>query len=212
MNQILEENDFFIVVNKDPGVSIHNQSPSLVEFLTAQKKPIHFVNRIDQETSGLVLIAQKPRYHDMLCASLEDGQKIYRALLRGTWKSPEKNKIWKWSISDQAEGRKNPQGVKANQMDALTEVEMIRTNPHLTEIKAVLKTGRQHQIRKHAAIAKLPIVGDKRYNEGDYNKKIAARFKTPERMHLHAEKLVFEFEGRNYSFEKKYNLDKFFAT
>ena len=104
MIKILEENEFFIVVIKPPGFSVHNQSPSLVEYLQKLKKPIHFVNRLDFETSGLVVIAQNENLHEPLQNSLHKGVKKYRALLRGALSIEVGMKvIWNWPISDQSE-------------------------------------------------------------------------------------------------------------
>ncbi|MBC7740864.1 MAG: RNA pseudouridine synthase [Bdellovibrionaceae bacterium] len=209
MIQILEENEFFIVLIKPPGFSVHNQSPSLVEYLQKMKKPIHFVNRLDQETSGLVIVAKKPEYHQQLAESLEEGTKQYRALLRGPWKKTEKTVTWAAPLTDQAEGRKNPKGLSVDRLPCTTLVEVVRTNAYFTEIKAELLTGRQHQIRKHAAIAGYPIVGDNRYNESKYNKGIADKYGIS-RSHLHAEMIEFEFENKKYIYKNMYNLDPFF--
>ena len=209
MIKILEENDFFIVLRKPEAFSVHNQSPSVAEFLTARKKPLHFVNRLDQETSGLMVVAREPEGHLELADSLENGKKFYRALLRSPWKASEKSVLWKKPISDKAEGYKNPQGLSAHRVDASTKVQIVRSNQYFTEIYAELLTGRQHQIRKHAAIAKHPVVGDPRYNEKKYNDNIAKHYAV-KRMHLHAEKLEFSFRGKNYVFEDPYKLDVFF--
>lgn len=209
--QILEETSYFLVLFKPAGLSVHNQSPSVSDFLTANKKPLHFVSRLDQETSGLMIVAKNPDLHELLAESLEEGTKSYRALLRGPWKKPENLVTWKWDITDKAEGRVNPKGISAQRVPAETEVEIIRTNKFLTEIKAVILTGRQHQIRKHAAIAKHPIVGDGRYNDPAYNKKIASLYNET-RMYLHAESLEFEFKGKTYHYERPFNLDRFFKA
>ncbi len=209
MIQILAETEFFIVIIKPPGFSVHNQSPSLVEYLQKMKKPIHFVNRLDQETSGLVLVAKKPEYHQQLAEALEQGTKQYRALLRGPWKKTEQKVTWSAPLTDQAEGRKNPKGLSAERLPCTTLVEVVRTNAYFTEIKAELLTGRQHQIRKHAAIAGHPIVGDNRYNDSKYNRGIAEKYGVA-RSHLHAERISFEFEGKNWEYKNPYSLDPFF--
>jgi 23S rRNA-/tRNA-specific pseudouridylate synthase len=211
MIKILEENEFFLILNKPAGTSVHNESPSLVEFLTKNKKPLHFVNRLDRETSGLVLVAKKPEIHDQLNDALDNGQKLYRALLRGPWKKPQKKANWTSPLTDKAEGRKNPKGLAAGRVACESQVELVRTNNYFSEVVVKLLTGRQHQIRKHAAIAGLPIVGDNRYNEKTYNDKIKVRYEN-ERMWLHAEKLEFEFNKKKYNFENKLNLDAFFKV
>ena len=211
MIKIIEENKFFIVLLKPEGFSVHNQSPSVIEFLKKSNKPVHFVNRLDQETSGLMIVAKLPEYHELLAEALDDGKKHYRALLRGSWEKPEKELSWTWPITDKAEGRQNPKGVSADRLEAQTQVQVLRSNKYFTEVYLELFTGRQHQIRKHAAIAKHAIVGDSRYGDKKYNDNIAKLYDI-KRMHLHAEKLNFTFENKVFNFESKYSLDRFFVS
>lgn len=225
MIEILDENDFFCIINKPAGVSIHNESPSVQDFLVKLNKPTHFVNRIDQETSGLIVIAKKAELQAGLVDSLQLGKKYYRALLRGKLtlekidlKNPEfKNMnshfeqkiIWTKPLSDKSEGRTQPEGKKSDQKPCETHATILRQNQYFTEISAQILTGRQHQIRKHCCLAKHPIVGDKRYNDGKYNQKIDTLFKVS-RMHLYAVELEFNFKNKNYSYKLDINLDHFF--
>ena len=89
---------------------------------------------------------------------------------------------------------------------------MIQKNKFLTEVDAIIRTGRQHQIRKHAALARHPVVGDKRYNDSAYNEKIFAMYNV-KRMFLHARKLEFQYDKEYYIFESAdFSLDHFFKT
>jgi 23S rRNA-/tRNA-specific pseudouridylate synthase len=209
--QILEQNQFFLVVYKPESLSVHNQSPSLSELLTANKKPLHFVNRLDRETSGLMVIAQRPELHNPLAQALQNGKKFYRALLRSPWKSEEKDLIWSWPLTDQAEGYKNPQGKSAERLNAETKVKIIQKNRYFTEVELELLTGRQHQIRKHSLLAGHPIVGDPRYNEKKYNMNIEKIYGN-HRMLLHAEKIEFVFNGQFFQFCKTISLENFFKN
>ena len=109
----------------------------------------------------------------------------------------ENSILWNWPISDKAEGRKNPKGKSEDRVEAMTQVQILKSNKYFSSIRALLLTGRQHQIRKHAALTNHPIVGDTRYNDIKYNQKIFANYQF-ERMLLHAEYLKFEFKGIVY--------------
>lgn len=209
MIKIVEENKFFVVVNKPEGVSVHNEKPSLVEFLQAKKLPLHFVSRLDRETSGLMIVAKNPDQHEELSESLNLGTKTYRALLRGPWKAAAEIK-WAWPLSDKAEGRQNPKGISSDRIPCESDVKLVRTNAYFTEALVTISTGRQHQIRKHAAIAKQPIVGDNRYNDKKYNVAISDRYKL-NRLWLHSETVKFKFQNKEYLYENKLNLDMFFS-
>ena len=208
MIQLLEENDFFIVLMKPAGTSVHNEKPSVSDYLTTNKLPGHFINRLDRETSGLMVIGKSAATHESLSESLNNGTKMYRALLRGPWKStPETN--WVWALTDKSEGTKNPQGITKDRVPCESKVKLVRTNAYFSEVSVQLLTGRQHQIRKHAALAKQPIVGDNRYNEKKYNLTVTDRYKV-DRLWLHAESLEFTFQNKKYAFKNQIKFDQFF--
>ena len=209
MIKIVEENKFFVVIHKPEGVSVHNEKPSLVEFLQAKKLPLHFVSRLDRETSGLMIVAKTPGLHEELSECLNLGNKTYRALLRGPWKSPAETS-WKWPLTDKAEGRQNPKGISSDRIPCESQVKLIRTNAYFSEVSVTISTGRQHQIRKHAAIARQPIVGDNRYNEKKYNPIISDRYKL-NRLWLHAETIQFTYQNKDYLYQAKLNFDLFFT-
>ena len=140
------------------------------------------------------------------------GAKTYRALLRGGWKDKDLALTWDLPLSDKAEGRKNPQGKASDRKNCITHVQVVRTNQYFTEVLCEIKTGRQHQIRKHAALAKHAILGDTRYNDDSYNEKMGKMYKTS-RMFLHAEELKFNFQGKDYHIRsEKMDCDLFFKT
>ncbi len=208
MIQILAENNFFYVIDKPAGLSVHNASPSVSDQLKQLKKPEHFVNRLDLETSGLMIVAQKPEYHEPLSLALSQGVKTYRTLLRGV--IDDDKVTCNKPLTDQAEGRKNPQGVSKIRFPCKTDFLVLRTSDYLTEADAIIHTGRQHQIRKHAALMNHAIVGDKRYNEDKYNEKIFKIYNV-NRMFLHARKIEFKFNTADYIFESTgFSLDIFF--
>jgi len=210
MISIQYEDSFLIVLSKPHGVSVHNEEPSLQTWLKNNQKPIHFANRIDTDTSGLILIAKNPEDQNKLQIAMAEGEKKYRALLRTGWKLTTTHFKWDQPLSDKAEGYRHPQGLKADLKPCLTLGEVVRTNKYFTEIVCSIKTGRQHQIRKHSALAHHPIVGDSRYNEKKYNQNIFKIYNV-NRMFLHSESLSFNFKNKDYQIEdKNFNLDLFF--
>lgn len=211
MISVQYEDSFLIVLSKPHGVSVHNNEPSLQSWLKNNQKPIHFANRIDTETSGLVLIAKNPHDQNDLQIAMSEGEKKYRALLRTGWKLDSKDFTWDSPLSDKAEGYRNPQGQKKDLRPCLTTGHVVRSNKYFTEVICSIKTGRQHQIRKHSALAKHPIVGDPRYNEAKYNTNIFKIYNI-ERMFLHSESLSFQFKNKSYHIEDgHFNLDLFFT-
>lgn len=200
---IIQESSDWLVIDKPPGISVHNDKVNVLSLLQQQKKnpnlSFHSVHRLDSETSGILLIAKDPEVAAML---IEDMQKesthmLYQAVLRGPMKEDEAR--WDWGLSDKAEGRKNPQGLSKDRKECRTLVKVLQKNEYLTLVECEITQGRQHQIRKHAAVAEHPVVGDKRYNDPKYNERIAKMYGT-ERMLLHATELRIRLKGRDIVF------------
>ena len=94
----------------------------------------------------------------------------------------------------------NPQGRKNDRIEALTTYQIIRSNQYFTMVSLILGTGRQHQIRKLAALAKHAVVGDTRYGERRYNTMIAKRYQMND-LCLCASKLEIKVDGIQYRFD-----------
>ena len=114
-------------------------------------KPVH---RLDSPTSGLVIIAKSIQARIELGNMLQNRmiQKTYCALLFGKIEKDVR-------IDFQLEGK-----------DSITELSVIEckeslNNNHITKVLMKPVTGRTHQLRKHAALIKHPIIGDAEYGE-----------------------------------------------
>ena len=188
---ILFENNDLIAVDKPPGISIHNAEDreNLIGLLTKQiKRALSPVHRLDKETSGIQVLAKSTVAAQYLAAEFEhrEVQKTYVGILRGVIK--EEKGIWKKPLTDKAEGRRNPQGLLKDRIPCETGFRRIKTSKYFSLCEFDLMTGRQHQIRKHTAVADHALVGDPRYGEPRYNQKIAEIYKH-ERMFLHCTKI-----------------------
>ncbi len=181
-----------MVVDKPAGLSVHNlEDPqNLLKVLEAQLavKKLLPVHRLDKETSGVQILAFHPKAARQYAEQFEakTTKKIYHGVLRGSLETPEG--IWSSPLTDKAEGRKNPQGLSKDRVPCETQFKKLQTNNYFSLSEFHLLTGRQHQIRKHAAMARHAIVGDPRYNDPKYNQKIAKLY-TVERMFLHCSQI-----------------------
>jgi len=195
--EVLLKHSDFLIVNKPAGLAVHSGADTQEAHLLDEFPGYHLINRLDKETSGIVVLTASAGLVARLTEALQapEAIKLYRALLRGGWKSENLQISWDWPISDKAEGRKNPQGLAQDRKAAKTQVSVMQFNQHLTEVECLLKSGRQHQIRKHAALAKHPVIGDPRYNDTQYNLKLAQIYQT-QRMFLHAEKIEFFWKSQ----------------
>lgn len=201
--KILQESADWLVIDKPVGLSVHNEKVNVLTLLTQIKRnpnlSFHAVHRLDAETSGVLLVAKDAEVAAKLSEEMQkDSRKLYQAVLRGEMKEDETS--WDWKLSDKAEGRKNPQGLLKDRKDCETLVRVIEKNKYFTLAECEILTGRQHQIRKHSALAKHAIVGDARYNDPKYNERIAGIYDT-DRMFLHAAELRMRIDGREQVFK-----------
>ena len=187
--EILFENLNFIVVNKPYGISVHNNEQAeenLIDKLKIQGQwdklfPVH---RLDKETSGLQILAKNSEAAGELAHEFQSHsvKKIYHGICRGQMKLS--SGVWKQPLTDKAEGAKNPQGQSKDRVPCETDFKVINQNKYFTLCEFDLKTGRQHQIRKHCALNGHHLVGDTRYGEKKYNQMISSKYQT-NRMFLH---------------------------
>lgn len=197
---ILFDHPSFLVIDKPAGLSVHNETLNESSVISILGKEFFLVHRLDKETSGVLLLAKSKSVATELANEFQQhhAEKTYFAMLRGS--ILEKYLTWNWPISDKSEGRKNPQGLTKDRVTAHTEVEIQKTNRYFSLAKIQIKTGRQHQIRKHAAIAKHAIIGDSRYGEPKYNTKVFEIYQSG-RMFLHAAKLKIQYQNNIFEFE-----------
>lgn len=190
---ILYQDEDLVVVNKPVGVSIHNDdgASDLLSRLCEQlsQDSLWPVHRLDKETSGVQLLAlnQDAARHFAEKFQLRETVKIYRGILRGHLKVTAD--VWDAPLTDRAEGRKNPGGHPKDRIPCETRVQVLNQNKFFTDCRFDLITGRQHQIRKHAALCKHHLVGDPRYGDPAYNSKISSLYGV-NRLFLHCAELT----------------------
>lgn len=189
---IVYEDFDMLVINKNPGIVVHptkgTQGATLAEGLNFHFKQnnvnskIRFVNRLDMDTSGLMIVAKNSYTHNYFAEkmSMDEIDKCYMALCKGTFK--EKEGILNFPIY------KN-EGEMARVVDdrgqnAITHFELVKTfEGDINLVKLRLETGRTHQIRVHLSHIGCPILGDELYG-GDMS--------LMKRQALHCYKLRFK--------------------
>lgn len=212
MTLVLTQTKDFVVFDKPAGMSVHNEKPSLLESVRADFPKLHFVNRLDRETSGLVIAVFEPSAVEPMTEALHAdlaAQKVYRAIV----KSPRDGAAWrarqgatsdtftlKDALTDRAEGRQNPLGNPRDRVPAVTLAKILKATEFFWDLQFTIETGRQHQIRKHAAFHQIPIVGDARYGRDALNAKVLENYGVS-RMMLHAWRLEFSWAGQRLTFE-----------
>jgi len=199
---ILFESREILVVDKPVGISIHNgdaeeYESDLISLLLTQLgvASLFPVHRLDKETSGLQLFALSSEAASTWAQEFQNDKvsKLYEGITRGTLKESEGT--WRQPVTDRAEGRMNPAGLAANRIAAETRFKVLASNKFFSRCRFQLITGRQHQIRKHCAMQKHALVGDRRYGEQVYNRRMVELYRT-ERMFLHSSQI--EIRGQTF--------------
>lgn len=190
---IIYEDEAYIVVNKPAGIPIHPSMEHYEDSLSngvkyyfdkiSLKKKIRPINRLDRNTSGLVIFAKNEYIQERLIEQMKNNlfYKEYIAICEGKFKNTK-------GIINASIARKEnsiiERCVSENGDIAITEYKVLNYNSeeNYSVVKCILKTGRTHQIRVHMSYIGHPLLGDTLY--GHESDKI-------DRQALHSYKMSF---------------------
>lgn len=214
MIEVLFEDDYCLIVNKPNNVLVHHsyysrniKDDSLLQLLRKQFEGSNFfpVHRLDRKTSGIIVLAKDKTYVSKFQAlfTSDSIQKKYYALVRGFCEAAGR-------IDSRV---KNPDtGVYKEALTLYKTISQITLNipvqPYDTSRYSVLefepKTGRMHQLRKHANKMAHPIIGDHKYGNRHHNQMFESNFDL-DLLFLHAHSLSFThpFTDENLCITKK---------
>ena len=181
---IVYEDDSIVVVNKPPFMPTHPShghhhdtlANALAYYYNLKGIPFVFrpINRLDRNTSGLVIVAKNKIAAAKMTEYMKDHkiQKSYVALLKGKL-IPEGEETDGLYVIDKHLHRTAksiivrevcaPDAPDADR--AITYYKILKSNEDCTMVEAFPKTGRTHQLRVHFASLGHPIIGDDLYGE-----------------------------------------------
>lgn len=200
---IIYEDEWLLIINKPAGIAIH---PSCNHFETSLsngvrfyfdsinlKKKIRVVNRLDKDTSGIVIFAKNEYIQECLIKQMKNNifKKEYLGIVEGNL-----DKV-KGTINAPIARKENSiieRCIDKNGDPSITHYEVIKTFDNYSLVHFILETGRTHQIRLHTNYIGHPLLGDTLYG----NKSSLIN-----RQALHAYKIKFmhPIEKKEYIFE-----------
>lgn len=169
---IIYEDDYLLVINKPANIAIH---PSILHFDNSLsngvkfyfdklglKKKIRIVNRLDRNTSGIVILAKNEYIQECLIKQMKTNEfkKEYLAIAKGILES--KSGTLDFPIA-RKEGSIIERTVSSDGDSAITHYDVVKEFNNLSLVHIVLETGRTHQIRVHFSHIGHPILGDTLY-------------------------------------------------
>ena len=221
LNIIYEDEDI-IIIDKQSGLVTHpgpgNWSGTLANALLyydqnlAKIDRAGIVHRLDKNTSGLMVVAKNLKSQKYLTEQLQAHSihREYSAIVYGYMISG--GSIHKPIGRDPKDRVK--QAIINNGKEALTHYRLIDRFKNHTHVKAILETGRTHQIRVHLSHIGHPLIGDSTYGgRVRYPKKASQELKESlknfERHALHSKKitLVHPISGEVMSWKSSLPVD-----
>lgn len=171
---IIYEDEYYLVINKPANMPVHPSASHYTDSLSNGvqyyfeqnniKTKIRPVNRLDKDTSGIVVFAKNEYIQEALIRQMKSKEfiKEYIAVLegnlttiKGTINAPiarKENSIIERCISEKGES-------------SITHFELIKNYTNYCIVKFLLETGRTHQIRVHCNHIGHSIVGDTLYGK-----------------------------------------------
>lgn len=169
---ILYEDGDLLILNKPPFIVVHptktHKKDTLANYIANYfkknnvRKKIRFVNRLDMDTSGIIIIAKNSYAHQYVQKQIESKtiKKKYKAIV-------DKSLDLKEGIINKPIGKEKKGDICRKVLEdgkkSITKYKTIKKFKNYTLVDLDLITGRTHQIRVHFSSLGNPLLGDKLY-------------------------------------------------
>ncbi|WP_315323113.1 RluA family pseudouridine synthase [Stomatobaculum longum] len=208
---VILENEMLLAVNKPAGMLSQKAAPedvSLNEYMLSYlisrnefqpENPNGFrpgvVNRLDRNTSGLVLAAKTRAAAEELSVQLRDKrlQKYYLACVKGEVREAKRLSAFLYKDKEKNQVQIHSRKSCAEDREIQTAYRPLAVQDGISLLEVQLLTGRSHQIRAQLAAIGHPILGDPKYGDPAENARLAKRLGVRHQL-LHAFQVQFPEE------------------
>lgn len=187
---IVFEDKNILLVNKPVGIVVHEDLNLKIDILI--NRILHYlylkkawdpnnehtfipslVNRIDRNTSGIVIVAKNAEALRILNEKMRNREidKYYLATVHGTFF--HKSGVLKHFLTKDDNLNKvtiTNKPINRDSHQIVTEYKVLSSNKDTTKLEIKLVTGKTHQIRAHFAFIEHPLVGEKKYTNKNFSK------------------------------------------
>ena len=193
---IVYEDDDIIAINKQPGIIVHpthghptgTVANAVMKYMadTNQSFKVRFANRIDMDTTGIIIVAKNANAQDAISNQMRAGTTVkkYKALVHGIIENdmtinlpvgrPTQESIQREVMYEGGKDavtdvhvlkifREDERSITSDNPEGLTEPLNFRVKGDYTLVELTIHTGRTHQIRVHLSHIGHPIIGDELY-------------------------------------------------
>ncbi len=173
--ETIYEDDNILVISKPPYMTTHPTGKHLFNCATVYYEEkyghtIHSIHRLDRETSGVQLLGKNPKAAQK-CTALFENDKVKKCYFLMAHKN--KNVSFPLTANERLDNKDGflprqfihcfPEDSLRGKHASTKFVEVYQNDKYILAL-AFPQTGRQHQIRTHAAHHGFPLIGDKLYN------------------------------------------------
>ncbi|MCW8995278.1 MAG: tRNA pseudouridine(65) synthase TruC [Psychromonas sp.] len=225
--EILYQDEFLVAVNKPSGLLVHRSwlDTHATEFALQKVRNqigqyVYPVHRLDRPTSGVLLFALDKESAKNISEQFvkHSTDKRYLAVVRGHMADGELDYPLKEKLDKIADKRAQPDKPAQEAFTyyrCLAKTELpIAVRPYNSSryslMELIPKTGRKHQLRRHMAHLRHPIVGDTSHGDGKHNAMFKENFAS-HRLLLHAAYLAFKHPKTGKLIEINAPLDDCFS-
>jgi 23S rRNA pseudouridine955/2504/2580 synthase len=210
-NNILFEDNNFIIINKPYGIAVHGGTRNNIGIIDVVRSiyddSVDLCHRIDKETSGCLVLSKNKKSNKWFNKLLKDKKikKKYIAILKGHLKGNKEIK----SLINKSEASNQKSFISDQGKESISKfMPKLKLNSScLVEIE--IFTGRTHQIRVQSNYIGHPVLNDNKYGDREFNNEIAP--KNTKRMALHAMLIEF-YDMENRLISIKAELDDSFVN